>query len=82
MADSRHYGGSEIKGRSKHFFGDSVFPGVRQALIHSGLTISHDRNRDADQIFFTFSQQVGAMSVMIVLAKVRRFRHKKLLLQM
>jgi len=79
LADPRHHGGGKVKDRIQYFFRNSFFPGVRQALIHSGLTISHDGNRDADQFFFTFSQQVGGMSVMVVLAKVCAFRHAKLL---
>jgi hypothetical protein len=79
LADTRDYGGGEIKGRRQDFFGDSNFPGVRQALIHSGLTISHDCNRNTDQFLFTFSQKSGGMGVMVVLAKVCAFRHNKLL---
>ena len=79
LADSRHDRGGEIKGRSQHVFRDPLFPGVRQALIHSGLTISYNSDRDADQFFFTFSQQVNGVSVVVVLAKIGAFGHGKLL---
>ena len=79
LADSRHYGSGKVKDRIQNFFRDSFFPGVRQALVHSGLAISHDGDRNADQPFFAFRQQVGGVGVMVVLAKVCAFRHEKLL---
>ncbi len=56
LTDSGHDSGREIERRIQHFFRDSFFPGVRQALVYSRLTVSDDGDSDADQFLLPFGQ--------------------------
>jgi hypothetical protein len=76
LADSGHDSRGKIKGRIQHFFWDSYFPGVRQALIDSRLAVTNDGNGDADQFFLSFCQQVRSVSIVIVFTKVCLFTHR------
>jgi hypothetical protein len=48
LADSRHDGGGEVKNRIQYGIGYSIFPGVRQALIHSELAIAYNGDGNTD----------------------------------
>lgn len=75
LADSRHYRGGQVEGCIQHVFGNSVFPGVRQATVNSRLAVPNDRYRNADQVFFPFGQKIHFVCFVIVFSKVRSFGH-------
>ena len=76
LPDSGHDGCGEIEGRIQHLFWDSSFPGVRQALVDSRLAVANDGNGDAEQLLLPIRQQVRGVGIVVILAKIRFFRHK------
>lgn len=75
MADSGHDGGGEIKRGVEHIFLDSRFPGGRQAVVHSGLTVADDGDGDSNEGFFAVGEQVRCVGIAVVFSKVGSFAH-------
>ena len=49
LGDSRRHSGGEIESCIQELFGEPFLPGFRQAVVHSGLAVAHDGDREADE---------------------------------
>ena len=75
LGDAGHDGGCEIEGGVERLFRDACAPGVRQASVHSRLTIPHDGDGQADELFLALGEEVHLVGVAVELTEIGAICH-------
>ena len=75
LTNSGHDGGGKIKRGVEHIFFNSHFPGGRQAMVHSGLTVADNGDGDSDEGFLAVGEQVRCVGIAVVFSKIGSFTH-------